>query len=645
MRIITFLFTTLFFSLQAQSQTDDVICKDLDFLVAKEQQAQQGLVNFRSNPLTDGYDLKYHRLEWQVDPTQNYIKGSITSYFEPTVAGFQQLNFDLNATLNVNDVLYHGNPVSFILMGNDMLQINLPGVIPAGQLDSLTVAYEGVPDSGGFGSFEQTTHNGDPIIWTLSEPYGAKDWWPCKQDLNDKIDSIDVFVTTPQAYRVGSNGVLVSETQSGTDKVYHWKHRHPIPAYLIAIAVTNYSVYSDYVPVPGGDPIEVLNYVFPENLANAQSSTPNLIPIMQFYNDKFGLYPFADEKYGHAQFGWGGGMEHQTMTFLVGFGTSLMAHELAHQWFGDKVTCGSWEDIWLNEGFATYLDGLTNEFLGSPEAWYNWKAGRISSITSQPGGSVWVDDTTSVNRIFNSRLSYSKGAMLLNMLRWTVGDDNFFQALNNYEDAAGIAYGYAKTANLQFYFESLSGIDLTSFFNDWFYGQGYPSYQISAVADGYDLALSVGQTTSHPSVDFFEMPIPVKVSGEGQDTILRLDHTFSGQTFMVTLPFKASAVEFDPDLWLISKDNTVDFTLTGTAEAGQVAVDVYPNPANEVVHIAAPMPVKRMEIRNSAGTAVKTLLPVSSSFEANVQDLPGGAYLVVCYFENGMQGVKLLGKL
>jgi aminopeptidase N len=645
MRIFTLLFTAIFIIVQARSQTEGFICKDLDAIVASEQQAHEGLVSFRSNPLTEDYDLKYHRLEWYIDPGESYITGRVTSHFVPTKAGFQQIHFDLDAALTVNEVTHNGNPVSFTSMGNDVLRVDLPGVIPAGQLDSVTVLYEGAPATGGFGSFIQSTHNGQPIVWTLSEPYGAKDWWPCKQDLNDKIDSIDVIVTTPQAYRAGSNGVLDSETQSGSDKVYHWKHRHPIPAYLIAIAVTNYAVYSDYVPVPGGDPVEVLNYVFPESLTNAQNSTPNLIPVMQLFNDLFGLYPFADEKYGHAQFGWGGGMEHQTMSFMGGFSYGLMAHELAHQWFGDKVTCGSWEDIWLNEGFATYLTGLTNEFLGSPESWYNWKSSQINNITSQPGGSVWVDDTTSVGRIFNGRLSYAKGAMLLNMLRWTVGGDNFFQGLNDYQNAAGIAFGYAKTADLQYYLESQSGLGLSEFFEDWFYGQGYPSYQISAVAEGYDLALTVGQTTSHPSVDFFEMPIPVKVSGEGQDSLLRLEHTFPGESFMVTLPFKASAVEFDPDLWLISKDNTVDFVVTGVDETAEAAIGIYPNPAGEVLYISSSVPVKRLEITDMAGTVVKTMHPASRQFEANVQDLPGGVYLAVCYFENGRKGVKLLGKM
>jgi aminopeptidase N len=221
--------------------------------------------------------------------------------------------------------------------------------------------------------------------------------------------------------------VLVSETQNGNLRTCHWKSHYPIAAYLVAIAVTNYSYYSNYVPLGSGDSLQVLNYVYPEDLTYAQSNTPGIISIIQLYDSLTITYPFFKEKYGHCQFGWGGGMEHQTMTYLVSFDYSLMAHECAHQWFGDMVTCGSWEDIWLNEGFATYWQGMTVEHY-DPSNWMGWKQSQRDYIISQPDGSVLCTDTTDVGRIFDGRLTYSKGAYLLHMLRWTVGDAAFFQA-------------------------------------------------------------------------------------------------------------------------------------------------------------------------------------------------------------------------
>ncbi len=635
MRPIYLLFSLLAMSSSLLAQTDEVMCKDLSTIIAQEQHHHEQMLNFRTNELTLDYDVKYHRLELEVDPNQYYIKGEVTTYFTPVVANFQNLNFDLSATLTVNAVTYHGQPVSFSQIGNDNLLITLPSVVASGQLDSISIDYEGVPTETGFGSFIQTTHNDAPIIWTLSEPYGAKEWWPCKQDLNDKADSIDVYVQTPQAYRVASNGVLTSETTIGNEKVYHWRHRYPIPAYLVAFAVTNYAVYSDFVPVDGGDPIEVLNYVFPENLVSAQNQTPQVIEVMDLYNDLFGLYPFADEKYGHAQFGWGGGMEHQTMSFMVNFSYSLMAHELAHQWFGDKVTCGSWQDIWLNEGFATYLTGLTREYLGTEEAWTNWKQSQINSVVSQPDGSVWVDDTTSVGRIFNGRLSYNKGSMLLHMLRWKLGDDDFFQGIRNYHTNPEQAFGYAVTSDLQEELEAQSGQDLGEFFNDWFYGQGYPTYQIKWAPTETGIRILLEQTTSDPSVDFYEMPVPIRVFGEDQQMDLRLDHEFSGQFFDVELPFQPENIEFDPDLWLISKDNVIEEVTTGIGDPGAASeLLVFPNPVAgqlEVQWLNSPEPIDRVDVFDVNGRFLISQKAAATTLQLDFSNLQPGMYVLKIY--------------
>jgi aminopeptidase N len=624
-----------FFAVILQAQNDHTWCKDLHSIANAEMHAKSSLVGFRANPLTDGYDLKYHRFQWEIDPRVFYIRGTVTSYFVPLADNFQEMVFELSTSLNVQQVLYDNKPVLFGQWSGDILRITLPAKLAKGKLDSITVRYQGAPPRTGFGSFSQGTHAGAPVIWTLSEPYGAKDWWPCKQDLNDKIDSIDIYVKTPSQYRVASNGILVSETPVDTFKTYYWKHRYPIPAYLIAVGVTNYEVYSDFVPVPGGKPVEVLNYIYPESVAAVKNQTPAVIPIMQLFNQLFGLYPFAGEKYGHAQFGFGGGMEHQTMSFMGGFSWSLIAHELAHQWFGDKVTCHSWRDIWLNEGFATYMDGLTREFLQTPTDWYNWKLGQINNITSQPGGSVWVDDTTSVNRIFSSRLSYAKGSMLLHMLRWKLGDDNFFKAVNNYQSAPGIAFGYGKTDDLKFHLEKQSGMNLTEFMNDWYYNQGFPSYQVSGSATGTNISLNLKQTTSHSSVPFFEMPVPIKVKGANKDTLLRLEHTFSGQSFQAKLSFVPTSIEFDPDLWLISKNNTVNFLLTNIKEGDIPEVDIWPNPVKHLIHIKATMPVKNAEIWNVDGRLLKSEFPENQEFEMGVQELLPGNYVAVFYFSNG----------
>ena len=220
-------------------------------------------------------------------------------------------------------------------------------------------------------AFTTSQHFGTPIMWTLSEPFGARDWWPCKQDLSDKIENIDFYITAPSAYKGVANGLEVSEiaNNNGT-KTVHYQHNYAIPAYLVAFAVTNYQIYQQTAgTAPNTFPI--VNYIYPENYNSAVNQVAVTLPIMNLFENLFETYPFHEEKYGHAQFGWGGGMEHTTVSFMGSFSRDLIAHELAHHWFGNKITCGTWKDIWLNEGFAEYMSGLVYENLDGETAFTN----------------------------------------------------------------------------------------------------------------------------------------------------------------------------------------------------------------------------------------------------------------------------------
>lgn len=623
---------------------EDWICKENQEIVELEAHAHADLLQFRTNPYTDNYDLKYHRFEWSIDPRVYYIKGTVTTYFVPTKANFKEINFELSKVLKVNQVRYRGQNVNFSLLNDDRLQITLSTTLPVNKLDSISVTYEGAPPRTGFGSFSQTFHAETPIIWTLSEPYGSKDWWPSKMDLSDKVDSIDVIVTTPRPNRVASNGILVSETQQDTFNRMHWKHRYPITPYLVAIGVTNYANYSDYVRLPNGDSLEVLNYVYPEQLNAIKPLTIRSVRSMELYNKLVGIYPFAKEKYGHAQFGFGGGEEHQTMSFMGGWSHGLQAHELAHQWFGDKVTCGSWEDIWLNEGFATYLEGLTQEAGIGTTTFQNWLRGKVNSVTSSSGGSVWVDDTTSVNRIFNGRLSYDKGGMVLHMLRWKLGDSTFFQGVRNYLNDPQLAYGYAKTADLKRNLETHSGQNLTEFFKDWFYGQGYPSYRVEWQQSGNQINLQIFQTTSHTSVGFFEMPVPIQFkSATGQSITVRFEHTANGQAFVANVNFPVTEVIFDPDIWLLSKNNTVNKITTSTEEIRELATQIvlFPNPAQSELNIDLKnlsAKVYKIDILDTKGSLVQHL-SVGNNFEkVNISNISSGIYILKVQTDRGAIG-------
>ena len=587
--------------------------KNFNVLQQAEAKAAMRKMLYKANINTGNYDVKFHRLDVEINPSVANISGNVTTYFEAK-ENINQLTFDLTNNMVVSHVVQRGNPLSFTQNTKDELVITLAATQNQGVLDSLTITYSGNPVSSGFGSFVQSQHQGNPIIWTLSEPYGAKGWWPCKQDLNDKADSLDVFITTPtfnpsnEAYVAVSNGLEQSQVINGAKKTTHFKHRYPIPAYLVAIAATNYAVYNHTVP-NNKKPFEIVNYVYPENLTNAQNSTPVTVAIMNLFTNLFEEYPFAKEKYGHAQFGFGGGMEHTTVSFMGDFDRNLIAHELAHQWFGNKITCGSWKDIWLNESFATYLSGLVVENLDGLEPFKIWKQQLNSNITSAPNGAVFLTDadTTNVNRIFSSRLTYNKGAMVLHMLRKKLGDATFFQGVKNYLSDPNLAYGYAKTADFITIMEAISNSDLTEFFNDWIYNQGYPSYAINwkqPLPNQVDFNIS--QTQSDASVSFFEAPVTLRVTGTlGETFNIILNNTENNQDFSKSINFTVASVAFDPDADLISNNNIITLGIDNISLQSQI--QLYPNPTNNKLTIVKPeiIQISALKIYNTLGQLVQ----------------------------------------
>jgi aminopeptidase N len=521
------------------------------------------------------FDVRYYRCEWEVDPAVRYITGKITVYYIITTAT-GDITFDLMAPLTADSVKQR-NTVLNKQQTTDALQVFFPSTVSTGVLDSITIFYKGAPTTAGFGSFEVTQHAGTPVMWTLSEPYGAKDWWPCKNGIDDKADSIDVIITTPVAYRAASNGMLQNETliAGGTKRTAWWKHRYPIASYLVAFAVTNYSVINQTLQM-GSSTVPMVTYAYPENAVAFQNSLVHTQLAMQVFNKIAGDYPFAKEKYGHVQFSWGGGMEHQTCSFMGNTADYLIAHELAHQWFGDKVTCGSWEDIWLNEGFASLLTRIFFE-AKYPTFAAEFRRDDLIGVVSQPGGSVKVDDTTSVNRIFDGRLSYGKAGLVLNMLRFKLTDSVFFRGVRNYLNDTKLAYGFARTPDLKKHLEAAYGKDLTEFFNDWYSGQGYPTYNVQWTPVGSSrVRIKINQSTSHPSVNFFELPVQVKLKNATQQKTILLDNTSNGQEFLENIGFTPDSIFVDPDTWLISKNNTV--TKVADNNVAPNSVTVFPNP-------------------------------------------------------------------
>lgn len=560
----------------------------------------------------DPIDLTYYRLHFDLNPASAYVKGSAAIYFT-TMSEADTIALLLHDSLTVDAVWYRGSMVPFIRSGDHNVKVPLPSSLPPGTADSLRIDYQGwPPEFAGMPSVFTATQNGKPVFWTLSEPYGAFTWWPCKLSLDDKIDSMTVSIAHPAAYRAATIGMLQSEQTASGQTVSVWKHRYPITAYLLGIAISDYEIYGETAPTPYGD-VEVLNYVYAGNNQQQRTATANLMQVYTLFSELFGPYPFMSERYGHVQCGMGGGMEHQTMTFLGPFNHHLLSHELAHSWFGNQVTTGAWEDIWLNEGFATYGTGLTYQYMFNGFYWDRWKRETIAAVCKAPDGSVFVEDTASPARIFDARLSYHKASLLLHMIRYLTGDTAFFGAIRNYVANPALSYGYARTPDLIGHFVAASGIDLQPFMQQWFYGEGYPTYHTEwGQISEQKVWLRVTQQTSHPSVSFFDLPIEFRIKNEEQDTLVRLGYHFSGQEFEIETGFRADSVLFDPDRWIISAQNTVAGAPAGLSED----IRIIPNPVADRFTIAGHLPPETpLVLYNMAGMAV---------FGTTAGDLPAG---------------------
>lgn len=325
-------------------------------------------------------DVIYYRCEWRINPdsVSKGIKGAVTVYFVTVDDNISQISLDLNKTSFNNaalSVYYHGAPVSssFPSTGNvHLIRINLPVTLPLNTTDSLTINYEGVPPavSGQAEGDQKKSSAGYNYIYTLSESYEDKDWWPCKADMQDKPDSMDIFINVPSAFSAVSLGQLVDSASNGANQVFHWKTTTPVATYLVAVSVARYRVYDRGTVNISGTSVPVWYFLFPGKSADTYTSIlttlDHSMAELTAFSSVFGDYPFKEEKHGYYEFGWGGGMEHQSISAmgdssLTSWGT--ISHEPAHQWFGDKVTSSTWNHLWLADGFARYAEALAAELV------------------------------------------------------------------------------------------------------------------------------------------------------------------------------------------------------------------------------------------------------------------------------------------
>jgi len=535
----------------------------------------------------NAYDVTFYGLNLHIDVASESLSGSAIIRGIANQDNLQQIELDLDNTLTVSGV---GGDATGYIHRTDILTLTLNRFLNDSDTFSVVIEYSGTPVATNSKGFFFKYHNGSPVISTLSEPYYAHTWFPCKDRVYDKADSADITITVPQDLTAVSNGNLVQITENyNATKTYYWQECYPIAVYLISIAVSNYTYWSEtYTSRDQNCTMPLEYWVYPESVENARQYLEKTGEMLAYFSEIWGEYPFIREKYGQAQFSWSGGMEHQTATSLGSFSELLICHELAHSWWGNDVTCASWQDIWLNEGFARYAEALWYENLYGADGLTGYMTA-INRPTRWSSGSLFIRDTTSSSNIFNL-IVYDKGAWVLHMLRGLVGDERFYEILAAYRQK--FSGSVATTEDFKLVCEEVRNLSLDWFFTEWIYGYGLPNYAATwqvqrRSIDSWKLTVTLKQIQTTATI--FRMPLELYFSDGVNDTSYVVIDSLESQSFGLLCNFKPNSFTVDPGNWALK---TVSYS---AAEPPTLPDEFnlhqpYPNPFNQSVSIKLDLP-------------------------------------------------------
>lgn len=630
-------------SLLAQNNADSRYYHRNHFVDNQKPTGDESSSNFTGQSGTGAnMDVVYHRANWRLNPdSAKAIKGEVTTYFKTIAANVNIITFDLRQSSfnNANLIVtYHGITCTRTLNASNVLSITLPSTISAiNTLDSVSISYYGIPPapSGSAQGFQiGLTPSAQNYINTLSESYEDRDWWPCKADMQDKIDSMDIIVNTrwsgADTFWVATNGKLVDSTISAGRRIFTFKTRYPMASYLVSLGIARYNRYYRGTVNVGGDQVPIVYNLFRGKTAaqyNAiLTSMDYMTTLLVEFSNRFGLYPFRKEKHGFYEGLQGaGGMEHQTFSAMATStlnSRQTLTHELIHQWFGNKVTFSTWADLWLAEGFARYGEVMAGELLPAtgvnPLTELTAARNAARSNTTTPTRITSFANSNQVWSSTNASATYDRGCMVISMLRTLAGDNLFYESCRSYlNETNGAGFKSANTDSLKNNFNKVLGTDLTPFFNDYVLGTGHPTYTIHwQPKAGGGIFVSVGgQTrTAGSTVSYFNSPIVLRVQGAGgmDTTIVFYDLTdgdfingelakagggigtaLGGNRLLFPLSFTPTIVTFDPGFKTIAGGSAlqvstldlqiIDFDITPTASGNNAILILDDNTNNAAI--------------------------------------------------------------
>lgn len=501
----------------------------------------------------DNYDVTWCGIDITIDVDNHSITADNAMNLTILEDGTSEIELNFTNDLTIDGIQHNGTALSYTHV-DELITITLDGSYNSGDALTLSIQYSGFPQNRLNDGMKFQEHNGVPVVFTMVSPRGARKWWPCKDTPADKPQSLDMQITYPDTYTSAANGLLV-ETIMNPDntKTDVWHTSYPVATYLTSLALTNYQIYSFDVQI-NGQTMPVDNYCYPERWDDSVALFGTCGDMLTHFSTLYGIYPFLNEKYGHATTTNLGAyaMEHNTCTsFDAGYinddaAEYTVAHELTHQWYGDAVSISTWSDVWLKEGFASYGEALWAEHQFGPQ-------GRADYMEAEDTGSV-LDDClyrepdASANTIFNG-VVYQKGSWTVNMLRGVLGDDDFFALLQAFATSPAFAYGNTTTAQLCDLTESICGYDMEWFFDQWYYNLGRPIYRYatyqSAATDSLVIAIHSAGTSGDP----FAMYVPYRLNGVDA----RLWVPDGMNHCAIYLDAALDELVFDPDSWVLDQ--------------------------------------------------------------------------------------------
>lgn len=537
-------------------------------------------------------DVKFYYLDIEIAIDSSYITGEVLVRFTPTINGLDELSLDLNNALTVTNI---SSPCSSFLQDDNKIQIDLDQTYDTGDLIDITISYHGKPKlAGGYKGLRYETHgNNEPVIATLSTPFVAHYWYPCKDGPEDKADSVYIDITIENKLvngiemRAVSNGVLEQESIIGDKKTFYWRHRYPIVPYYVMAAISNYIHFEDEYENESGDILPLDYYAFAEDLEQQQAGVVDMPEVFNLFDEKFGPYPFSNEKYGMTQLGYYGAIENQTNTITNSMKPSWFmtsVHELGHMWFGDMITCETWNHAWINEGFATYSEALWTEHDLGKEAYKSY----MNNLQYFGEGSLYLENPLDTFNVFTA-IIYYKGAWALHMLRGVVGDELFFESLNNYATDTSLVYQTATTEDVQSIFELTCNTDLDYFFDQWIYDEYYPvyHYNFTQISNKLYIMLYQAQEELYGRRPVFEMPVQLHIDFfDGTDTTITVWNDMQLQQFEFITDKEVIFATVDPEKWILRKSfYKPDLPVSISESTVANEIYFYPNPFTEKLYV------------------------------------------------------------